>query len=245
MAIVPPTVGYQHVVSSGHELATLAAYEVLEDGGNAVDAGVAACLALGVLYSDQVSVAGVAPMVVRLANGETHTIAGVGGWPRALDVNAFIARHQGEIPLGIRRTVVPAAPDVFVQVLRRWGTMRFADVARRAQQYAAEGFARHPVMVDYVRQYADCYRQFDDNVAIWMPGGEVPLVGSHLAQSDLASTLQYLCDEDRACATREQGLDAVWKAFYVGDIAQQILAHQRAQDGLLSAADLSEFRAQI
>lgn len=245
MAIVPPTVGYQHVVSSGHELATFAAYEVLEQGGNAIDAGVAACLALGVVYSDQVSVAGVAPMIVRLANGQTHTVAGVGGWPRALDVNGFITRHQGAIPMGVRRTVVPAAPDVFVQVLRRWGTMRFADVARRAQQYAAQGFARHPVMVDYTRQYAECYRQFDDNAAIWMPGGEVPAVASHLVQSDLASTLQYLCDEDRACATRAQGLDAVWNAFYVGDIAQQILAHQRAHDGLLGAADMAEFRAQI
>lgn len=245
MAIVPPTVGYQHVVSSGHELATFAAYEVLENGGNAIDAGVAACLALGVLYSDQVSVAGVAPMIVRLASGETHTIAGVGGWPRALDANAFIARHQGEIPLGVRRTVVPAAPDVFVQALRRWGTMRFADVAARAQQYAAQGFARHPVMVDYTRQYADCYRQFDDNVAIWMPGGELPAVGSHLVQADLGATLQFLCDEDRACESREAGLNAVWKAFYDGDIAHQILAHQRAHDGLLDALDLREFQAQI
>jgi len=43
VAIIPPTLGYQHVVSSGHELATFAAYEVLENGGNAVAAGVAAC----------------------------------------------------------------------------------------------------------------------------------------------------------------------------------------------------------
>ena len=98
MSVVPPTEGYQHVAASGHELATFAAYEVLENGGNAVDAGVAACLCLGVLYSDQVSVAGVAPMMIRLASGETFTIAGVGGWPAALDVDAFIARHGGAIP---------------------------------------------------------------------------------------------------------------------------------------------------
>lgn len=175
MAIIPPTVGYQYVVSLGHELATFAAYEFLENGGNAVDAGVA-------------------PMVVRLANGETHTISGLGGWRRALDVDSYIARHQGDIPLGVRRTVAPAAPDVFVQVLMRWGTMRFADVAKRAQQYAAEGFARHSVMIDYTRQYADSFRHFDANVEIWLPGGEVPAVGSHLVQSDLGSTLQYLCD---------------------------------------------------
>ena len=62
------------------------------------------------------------PRALRLANGETHAIAGLGGWPRALDVDSHIARHQGDIPLGVRRTVVPAAPDAFVQVLRRWVT---------------------------------------------------------------------------------------------------------------------------
>ena len=59
MSVVPASIGYEHAASSGHELATLAAFEILEAGGNAVDAGVAAVLALGVLYSDQVSVAGV------------------------------------------------------------------------------------------------------------------------------------------------------------------------------------------
>ena len=86
MSVVPVARGHHYVVSTGHELATLAAFEALENGGNAIDAGVAAILTLGVVYSDQVSVAGVAPMIVRLAEtGEIVTIAGVGGWPQALD----------------------------------------------------------------------------------------------------------------------------------------------------------------
>ena len=108
MSVVPVTRGHHYVVSAGHELAALAAFEALENGGNAIDAGVAAILTLGVVYSDQVSVAGVAPMIVRLAEtGEVVTIAGVGGWPKALDAEAFIERHGGTIPLGVRRTVVP------------------------------------------------------------------------------------------------------------------------------------------
>ena len=118
MSVVPVTRGHHHVVSAGHELAALAAFEALDNGGNAIDAGVAAILTLGVVYSDQVSVAGVAPMIIRLAQtGEVVTIAGVGGWPRALDEDAFIERHQGVIPLGVRRTVVPAAP---MRASRRW-----------------------------------------------------------------------------------------------------------------------------
>ena len=247
MSVVPTTRGHHYVVSAGHELAALSAFEVLENGGNAIDAGVAAILTLGVVYSDQVSVAGVAPMIVRLAEtGEVVTIAGVGGWPRALDVDAFIERHGGEIPLGVRRTVVPAAPDACIQALERWGTMTFRDVAARAVRYASEGFPRHPVMLDYVRRYADDFRHWPENVAIWMPGGAVPAPGERLVQADLGRALQFLCDEERAAGgDRMAGLAAVRHAFYRGDIASRILAHQREHDGLLAAEDLESFRCRV
>ena len=247
MSVVPLARGHRYVVSTGHELATLSAFEALENGGNAIDAGVAAILTLGVVYSDQVSVAGVAPMIVRLAEtGEVVTIAGVGGWPRALDPDAFIERHGGAIPLGVRRTVVPAAPDACIQALERWGTMTFRDVAARAVRYAAEGFPRHQVMLDYVRKHADEFRHWPENVAIWMPGGAVPAPGERLVQADLGRTLQFLCDEERAAGgDRMAGLAAVRRAFYRGDIASQILAHQREHDGLLAADDLESFRCQI
>ena len=247
MSVVPVTRGHRYVVSAGHELAALSAFEALENGGNAIDAGVAAILTLGVVYSDQVSVAGVAPMIVRLAEtGEVVTIAGVGGWPRALDAEDFIERHGGAIPLGVRRTVVPAAPDACIQALERWGTMAFRDVAARAVRYASHGFPRHAVMLDYVRRYADDFRHWPDNVAIWMPGGAVPAPGDRLVQSDLGAALQFLCDEERAAGDdRMAGLAAVRRAFYRGDIARRILAHQREHDGLLAADDLESFRCQV
>ena len=247
MSVVPVARGHHHVVSAGHELAALAAFEALENGGNAIDAGVAAILTLGVVYSDQVSVAGVAPMIVRLAEtGEVVTIAGVGGWPRALDAEAYIERHGGAIPMGVRRTVVPAAPDACLQALERWGTMTFRDVAARAVRYACEGFPRHPVMLDYVRQHADDFRHWPENVAIWMPGGAMPRPGERLVQADLGRTLQFLCDEEQAAGgDRMAGLAAVRHAFYRGDIARQILAHQKENDGLLTAEDLETFRCQI
>ena len=247
MSVVPVTRGHHYVVSAGHELAALTAFEALENGGNAIDAGVAAILTLGVVYSDQVSVAGVAPMIIRLAEtGEIVTIAGVGGWPRALDPVAFIERHGGEIPLGVRRTVAPAAPDACLQALERWGTMTFRDVAARAVRYASRGFPRHPVMLDYVRRYADDMRHWPENVAIWMPGGEVPAPGDRLVQADLGRVLQFLCDEERAAGDdRMAGLAAVRRAFYRGDVASRILAHQREHDGLLAAEDLESFRCPI
>ena len=246
MSIVPPAMGHNYAATSGHDLATLAAFEILEAGGNAVDAGVAAVLVLGVVYPDQVNIAGVAPMMIYDAKTEELiTIAGVGGWPKSLDVDAFIERHNGEIPLGVRRTVVPASPDACLQALERFGTLRYRDVAARAIKYAAEGFPRHQVMLDYVAQYADDLRNFEDNMAILMPGGEVPALGSKLVQTDLARTLEFLCDEEATAGDdRLEGLARVRRAFYAGDIANAIVKHQRENDGFLSAEDLNSFSCQ-
>ena len=246
MSVVPVSLGHRYAVSAGHDQAALASFEILESGGNAVDAAVAGCLTLCVVYSDQVSLAGVAPMMLYLAeSNEIITLAGVGGWPKSLDVDAYIKRHNGEIPQGVQRTVIPAAPDAYVQVLQRYGTRSFSDVAARAIRCARDGFPVHNVMRDYIEQYQDNYRQFPGNMAIWLPDGEVPAIGSKMVQSDLADTLQHLCDEETSAAgDRIQKLEAVRRAFYEGDIAEAILKHQRENDGLLTASDLKDFRCQ-
>ena len=126
----PNVMATRHAAAAGHYLATHAAFEVLEAGGNAVDAGVAAGLALGVLESAQVSVAGVAPIMIYLADSrEVITISGLGTWPKAASCAYFQDKHGGAIPKGVERTVVPAAPDAWITALERYGTMRFGDVA--------------------------------------------------------------------------------------------------------------------
>ncbi len=246
MSVVPVSLGHHYAVSAGHDQAALASFEMLEAGGNAIDAAVAGCLTLCVVYSDQVSLAGVAPMMLYLAeSNDVITLAGVGGWPKSLDVDAYIKRHNGEIPEGLQRTVIPAAPDAYVQVLQRYGTRSFTDVATRAIRCAREGFPVHTVMRDYIEQYQASYRQFPGNMALWLPNGRVPDIGSKLVQSDLADTLQYLCDqESSATGDRVEKLEAVRTAFYEGDIAEAILKHQRENDGLLTASDMKDFRCQ-
>lgn len=121
------------MVAVGHPLAARAAARVLEAGGNAVDAGVAAGICLGVVHPDMVSVAGVAPILVHMARPrETWAVSGVGGWPRGASVEFFRKRCGGQIPPGILRTVVPAAPHAWCTALARWGTMSFAEVAAPA-----------------------------------------------------------------------------------------------------------------
>src|SRR5512145_294796 len=129
MPLQPQITAARHMISAGHYLATEAGHAVLEAGGNAVDAAVAAGIALGVVHSDQVQFSGVAPMIIYLADrDEAVVVSGLGGWPRAARLETLLAEHGGTIPLGLRRTVVPAAPDAWILALERYGTMGFGDV---------------------------------------------------------------------------------------------------------------------
>src|SRR5216110_3250754 len=105
-------IGTRWAVAAGHALASEAAARVLASGGNAIDAGVAAGLTLGVVHPDMVSVAGVAPILVHVARtGETFQVSGVGPYPRAASVAYFRERHGGQIPPGLPRTVVPRSEE--------------------------------------------------------------------------------------------------------------------------------------
>ena len=240
--------GHRHMTVSGHYLATQAAFQILEAGGNAVDAGVAGGIALGVVHSQYVNVAGVAPIVLYLAKERrVETISGLGGWPRTVTPDYFQRRHAGRIPPGLLRTVVPAAPDAWITALERHGTMSFSDVAAAATRLAGEGFIMYPHMADIIAAHEQGYARWPDNAAIYLPGGRPPRTGERFVQADLASSLQYMADEEKAASGRgrEAGLDAARRAFYRGDIASAILRYHRENDGLLSAEDLAEFRVGI
>ena len=243
MAGRPTLYGTRHGVSAGHYLAAASGFAVLEAGGNAVDAGCAAGLALGVLLPDLVNVAGVAPIILRMADGTLETIAGLGHWPMSLPADRFQA--AGEIPSGVLRTVVPAAPDAWITALERHGTMRFADIAAAAIKCAAEGFAVNPLLSHTIASHRAEYAAYPSNAAIFLPGGRVPQPGERFVQTDLAQTLQYMADQDRAAPDRAAGLRAAHDAFYRGDIAQAIVAHQRSEGGYLSREDLANFRSRI
>jgi gamma-glutamyltranspeptidase/glutathione hydrolase len=240
--------GARHMIAAGHYLATQAGHAVLEAGGNAIDAGVAAGIALGVVHSDQVQFSGVAPMLIYLAErDEVVAISGLGGWPRAARLEAFIQEHGGRIPLGILRTVVPAAPDAWILALERYGTMSFGDVASAAIRCAREGFTVHPVMAHYIAKNAETYRRWPDNAAIFLSRGRPPREGELLVQADLARSLQFMADEERAASRggRAAGLSAARDAFYRGDLAAAMARYHAGHGGWLTAGDLAAYRSEI
>ncbi len=243
----PTLYGTRHAVSAGHYLAAAAGFAVLEAGGNAIDAGCAAGIALGVVLPDLVNVAGVAPILIRKADGTVETIAGLGPWPRALPPDVFLREHGGRIPQGVRRTVVPAAPDAWITALERHGTLGFGEVAQYAIRYARDGFAVYPLLAENIRDHEAEYARWPSNAAIFLPGGRRPEVGEKFLQADLARTLQYMVDEEARAASggRLAGLAAAHAAFYRGDIAREIVAFQQREGGFLAMEDMAAYRSRL
>ncbi len=247
----PAITGSRHMISAGHHAAAHAGFTVLEAGGNAIDAGVAAGIALGVLHTDLVNFAGVAPMIIYLADkGEVVTIDGLGTWPRAADINVFINQYGGKMPPGLLRTVIPAAPYAWITALERYGTMSFGQVAEAAIRFARDGFAMHWLMASYIEHNEKDYRRWPESERVFLPGGKPPATGTVFVQAELARTLQYMVDEERtqrthAGAGRVAGLHAARDAFYRGDIATTITRYHRDNGGWLTMADMADYRVRF
>src|ERR1700684_796690 len=152
----PRIFGTKHMVASANYLAAQTGFEILEAGGNAIDAGVAAGIALGVLQCEYVHFGGVAPIMIQLAEtGETVSISGLGPWPKLASAAWFREHQGGRILSNIKRSVIPAAPDSWITALELYGTMSFADVAAAAIRLGREGFGFQSISHEVMSESAD------------------------------------------------------------------------------------------
>ncbi len=249
MASNRPTVsGTRHVIAAGHYLAAHAGFQILEAGGNAVDAGVCAGICIGVLQTEKVSFGGVAPMIIyRAEDRKLVSIDGLGVWPKAITPDFFVKHHGGKIPAGVLRAVVPAAPDAWLTALEHYGTMSFGEVAKAAIRFARDGFPMYPLMAEFIAEEIDSYRRWPANVEVFLPNSKPPVVGELFVQADLGRTLQYMVDEEQAAARkgRVAGIQAARDAFYKGDIARKIAKFHEESGGLMRMEDLAEFRVRF
>lgn len=240
----PVIMGTRHVIAAGHYLAAHAGFEILEAGGNAIDAGVAAGIAVSVLQTEKVNFGGVAPMIIYVAKTrEIHCIDGLGVWPQAMTPDYFEKNHGGKIPPGVLRSVVPAAPDAWITALERFGSMSFAEVASAAIRFARDGFAMYPAMSDYIAANQSSFERWPSNKKVFLPKGRPPQTGAVFVQSELAGMLQYLADVERANRRRGRrpALRAARDAFYKGDIAAAIVKYHRKNGGFMRMEDFADY----
>jgi gamma-glutamyltranspeptidase/glutathione hydrolase len=236
--------GTTHMVCAGHNLAAAAGYRILEEGGNAIDAGVAAGIAINVVLPENTNFGGVAPIIVYLADTDSIvTISGLGRWPRAASIDYFKREHDGDLPLGILRAVVPSAPDAWLTALERYGTLSLEQVITPALELAEEGFPLSAVVQNEIVKQFTTGPVWKANGRIFMPGGRLPQVGDRIVQSALADTFKRLIDVEhraRDCG-RSAAIRAARDYFYQGELAREIADFSASEGGLLCYEDLRDF----
>ena len=247
----PLVAGAHHMVSSGHYLATSAGFRILEQGGNATDAGVAAGIAINVTLPQWTSFGGVAPIIIHDAQrNETVSISGLGRWPKAASIDYFNKHHGGNLPAGVLRTVTPAAADAWLTALRLYGTMSFEQVVTPALELAESGFPVPATLQSALARTGDQLTgdavgdaKWPTTMEVFFPGGRAPVMGDILVQKDLARTFRRLIavERDHAPRGREEALLAARDFFYKGEIAEEMVRFIQGEGGFLSMGDLADF----
>jgi gamma-glutamyltranspeptidase/glutathione hydrolase len=245
----PPVIGRNAGVSAGHPLTTAAAVEILQKGGNAFDAGVAALLVGGVVEQDLYSLGGEALVLVYpRQSGKVVSVVGQGWAPKAATIDWYTSRGKTLAGAGLDPAVVPGALHAALTVLERWGTMSFEQVSARAIEYAGDGFALRPRTVQAVKGQLKFFENWPENRRYWLkPDGSMYAAGDTIKFPTLARTLTRMVEAERQAAGkgRAAGIVAARDRFYKGDIARDMVAFLEQHHAPFELDDFAEFFAKV
>ncbi|GGN43580.1 gamma-glutamyltransferase [Streptomyces kronopolitis] len=251
----PTLQGTFGMASTTHWLASQSAMAVLEDGGNAFDAAVAAGFVLHVVEPHLNGPAGEVPIILAPAGGPVRVLCGQGPAPAGASVAHYTGLGLDLVPgTGPLAAAVPGAFDAWMLLLRDHGSKSLAEVLRYAIGYAEHG---HPAVerigaaVETVRALFET--EWTSSAEIYLPGGRSVAPGGLLRNRPLAATWRRLIAEAEAVsAGREAQLDAarrIWREGFIGE-ALAAFAARPAMDtsgerhaGTLTGDDLAAFAA--
>lgn len=253
----PEILGTFGVVTSTHWLASTSGMAMLERGGNAFDAAVAAGFVLQVVEPHLVGPGGEVPIVFHSARtGETKVLCGQGTAPKG----ATIAHYTGEglslIPgNGLLATVIPGAFDAWMTLLRDHGTLPLADVLAPAIHYAENGHPLLPRVANTIAGLKDFFeREWPTSAAAFVPGGRLPEARGLFRNEALAGTWRRILREaGSAGGSREAQIDKARDVFYRGFVAEEIERFASANEvmdesgtrhrGVITADDMAGWQA--
>ncbi len=220
--------GRHGIVSTSQPLASFAGLEILQQGGNAIDAAIAAAAVLAITEPGSHSLGGDTWALVWSARDQQLYALNASGWaPEGWTPEYFAEKGLDDIPgSGVDAVTVPGAVAGWHALLERFGSMTFRETLERAAVMAEEGF---PVSERTARDIAGPADSFDDDLAeTWLVDGSAPLPYSILRVPDHARAFRVL---------QEQGPDA----FYRGEIAEAIVEKIQSEGGVMTLDDLAEY----
>lgn len=244
----PVAVGYGGAVASVDLDASSAGIEVLKKGGNAVDAAVATAAALGVTEPYSSGIGGGGYFVYYDAKSrKVHTIDGRETAPLTADSNLFVENGKAiafadavSSGLGVG---TPGTPATWATALDKWGSKRLGTVLKPAERIARDGFTVDDTFRAQTALNETRFRYFPDTAQLFLPGGQLPVVGSTFKNPDLARTYQEL---------GKKGVDAIYRGGLGDEIVDTVndppvdpASGWNARPGDLSEKDLAAYRAKL
>lgn len=223
-----------NVAATVHPIASQAALTIYQNGGNAVDAAIAAALCLGVVDGHNSGIGGGCLMLIRTQAGALHAIDGRETAPSAASANMFVRNGKPVAELSQTGSLACAVPSQIAALKLahdKLGSLKWATLFEPAIEAAQAGYAIGSATHNAISSERDNLAKYEASRTVLLkPDGSVPRVGEILRQPDLAATLRQIAKNGPA-----------W--FYTGDFANAAAAYLEKQAGILTRVDFANYKA--
>src|SRR5689334_11334043 len=222
------TVLGDNVVATSQPLAAQAGLQMLQLGGNAVDAAIAAAMTLTIVEPSGCGIGSDAYAIV-WDGKRLHGLNASGRSPQAWTLDYYGSKYKSMPVRGWDTVTVPGCVGAWVELHARWGKLPFRKLFERAIEYGRDGFLVSPTIAGQWQKQVPELKNQPGFAQAFMPGGRAPRAGERFKFPAHARAL------GKIAATKG-------KAFYKGEYAERLEAHARKHGGVMRAADLAANR---
>ena len=226
-------IGQHGMVATSHPLATQIGVDVLKKGGTAIDAAIAANIALGLMEPTGSGIGGDLFAIVWDANEKKlFGLNASGPAPQSLSLDYFKDQNMTKIPaFGPLPVTVPGAVDGWVKLHEKFGNQSFSSLFQPTIEYARKGHPVSETIAYYLDRSKEIFKEYPNFSEVWMEGGETTGKGEIFKNPQLADTLEIIAENGRA-------------GFYEGEVAKTISEFIQGQGGFLTYEDLANFNSE-
>ena len=226
-------IGQNGMVATSHPLATQIGLDILKQGGTAVDAAIAANIALGLMEPTGNGIGGdLFAIIWDAQSNKLHGLNASGPAPMNLSIDYFEQQGLKKIPAyGPLPVTVPGAVDGWVKLHEKFGKLKFKSLFEPTIEYAEKGFPITETIAYYLDKSQKRFENYPNFSEVWIKNGRMPQKGEIFKNPQLANTLRIIAEKGR-------------EGFYEGEIAQTMANFVQAQGGFLTYDDLAGFHSE-
>ena len=227
-----PVLARNGVIATSQPLASAAGLQVMQEGGNAIDAAVTAAAVLAVVEPTMTGIGGdVFALVYDAKTKQLRALNSSGRAGSKANADLLLAKGETDMPgAGVHTVTVPGALAGWAELLAKHGTISLARALQPAIRYARDGYPVAEMVADEWEGGARKMAEDPASAAVFLPNGRPPKTGEVFRNPDLANTLEQVAKGGR-------------DVFYKGAIANAIAADMERRGGFLTAADLAAHKA--